>query len=157
MAGIWRNSFAMGVIGMSLAVAPCILAEHGPSLLWNVDWCRRGQSKFVTTALTPVSITALGSPTSSVESRVVSRGGHIAGVDLLWAMIVSSESISCAVAKSDSVGSSWTSTKLERPTKIFDVTSIGLRLMMESVSQSRSVSEAAKAVTIESKHVCADF
>ena len=55
-----------------------------------------------------------------------------------------------------SVGSSCTSAELDRPTKAFDVTSMGLRLMSGSSSESRLKSEVVDAATTESS-ATADF
>ena len=64
----------------------------------------------------------------------------------------SSDSVSGVVARIGLVGSIWTSAVLDMPTKVSGVTSMGLRLMRESLSESRSglESDALDLVAMES-------
>ena len=126
MAGILRNPFAIGVIKASLSVAPCIVTGQGVFLQKNGMW--RRCSKLVMVALAPVSITAQSPSMFSGESRVMGGGGKISGWD--------SSSASSGDVDACSVGSGWTSTELARPTKVFSVILMGLRLMSETSSVS---------------------
>ena len=150
MTGILsRIPFAMGVIKSPLAVAPHIFAGQGVVLSWKNGLCS-GCSGLMTVAfLAPVSIMAQGSPTLSRESRVMSGGGMMSRCDLLWATTVLLELESRGGVEAFA---GWTSAELTKPTNIFVVTLIALRLMRKSSSGSNLESElqVANAVAMES-------
>ena len=89
---------------------------------------------------------------SFINMRVTMGSGMTSFWDVSCAGRVLLESESIGVSDAGSFDSSWKLDEFARPTKVFEVASIGLRLMSESPSGSRSEeeSDAADEVSVES-------